>query len=198
MADSAKSKDFHWICPEMRGQISIYDMHIPRRLKKNIRRMKINGEAYEIRINSDFCGVISACAEVTESRKETWINEQIKQAYCTLNEEGHAHSVECWQNNVMVGGLYGISIGGVFFGESMFSKVRDASKVALVHLVARLYHAGYKILDTQFTNEHLEQFGVYETPHEKYIKQLEAAIPLSCNFNVSDITEKKLIDNYLN
>ena len=198
MADSAKSKDFHWVCPEMRGQISIYDMHIPRRLKKNIRSMKINGEAYEIRINSDFNGVISACAEIAKNRSETWINEQIKQAYCTLNEEGHAHSVECWQNDVMVGGLYGIAIGGAFFGESMFSNVRDASKVALVHLVTRLYHAGYKILDTQFTNEHLEQFGVYEIAHEKYIKQLESALAIPLVFDFSDISEKQLIDNYLN
>ncbi len=196
MADSANSQYVHWFCPEKRGQISIPDMHIPRSLKKSVRQMKIKGQPYEIRINADFKGVIESCAAVTDGRTETWINSQIIEAYCKLHELGYAHSVECWQDDEMVGGLYGIAIGGAFFGESMFSRKTNASKVALVHLVARLYHAGYEILDTQFTNDHLEQFGVYEISHQDYMKLLEPALAKNCVFDFKDITERDLIKLY--
>ncbi len=197
MADNAQSHEINWYCPQMRGQLSISDIHIPRRLKKNLRQMRINGKPYDIRINSDFHHVIKSCALITKNRKETWINDKIINAYHDLHKQGFAHSVECWQNDEMVGGLYGIALGAAFFGESMFSTARDASKIALVHLVARLYHAGFKILDTQFTNDHLTQFGVYELRYEEYMKQLEQALNISCIFNFTDPSESQIITNYL-
>jgi len=197
MAESANNPYVHWFCPEMRGQLSVADMHIPRSLKKSVRQVKIKGNPYDIRINTDFKSVIKACAEQTNSRTETWINPPIIDAYCELHELGHAHSVECWQYDDLVGGLYGIAIGGAFFGESMFSRRTNASKVALVHLVARLYHAGYEILDTQFTNEHLEQFGVFEISYQDYMKQLEPALLKPCIFDFKDISERDLVLKHL-
>lgn len=197
MAQGADNPEVHWYCPEMRGQLSIPNMHIPRRLRKTVRQMKIGGKPYEIRINTDFEGVMKACAVVTDNRSETWINAEILTAYCALHTKGYAHSVECWQDGKMVGGLYGIALGGAFFGESMFSTTRDASKVALVHLVARLSHAGYTILDTQFTNDHLEQFGVYELSHKNYIEKLTPILSLSCVFSFTDPTEQALLTQYL-
>ncbi len=197
MADSAHSNRIHWVCPEMRGQLSVSDMHIPRRLKRSVRKMKINGQPYEIRINHDFEYVINACGEEVENRPETWINKQIVNAYCTLHRRGFAHSVECWQGGHIVGGLYGLAIGGVFFGESMFCRARDASKVALVHLVARLSAAGYEILDTQFTNDHLTQFGVYELGHFDYMDALNQVIDKPCQFDTDLGTEQGLVLSYL-
>ena len=197
MAQSADTPEVHWYCPEMRGQLSIPDMHIPRRLRKSVRQMKIGGKPYEIRINTDFEGVMKACAVVTDDRTETWINAEILTAYCALHAKGYAHSIECWQDGEMVGGLYGIALGGAFFGESMFSTARDASKVALVHLVARLSQAGYEILDTQFTNDHLEQFGVYELSHQAYMEKLEPVLSLACRFDTKDMSERALMARYL-
>lgn len=196
MAQGADNPEVHWYCPEMRGQLSIIDMHIPRRLRKTVRQMKIGGKPYEIRINTDFEGVMKACAIVTDDRTETWINAEILTAYCALHAKGYAHSVECWQGDKMVGGLYGIALGGAFFGESMFSTARDASKVALVHLVARLSQAGYKILDTQFTNDHLEQFGVYEVSHQAYMEMLEPVLSLVCRFDCQNMSERALVAQY--
>ncbi len=197
MAENANTQYVHWVCPEMRGQLSIDNMHVPKRLKKTVRQMKISGCPYEIRINTSFEEVIQACAEETGGRQETWINQKIVEAYCTLHERGHAHSVECWQEGELCGGLYGLAIGGAFFGESMFSRRRDTSKVSLVHLAARLKHAGYEILDTQFTNPHLEQFGVYEIPHDEYIEQLEKVLEKPCVFDFTDQTEQHLVNGYL-
>ncbi len=197
MAEDALDNDINWYCPKLRGQLSIANMHIPRRLKKNLRQMKINGKPYEIRINTDFEHVINSCAKQTQSRPETWINKQIADAYCKLHKQGYAHCVECWQDNKMVGGLYGIAIGGAFFGESMFSFARNASKIALIHLVARLNYAGFEILDTQFTNKHLEQFGVFEISHEEYIKRLEPTLCKQCLFTFNHIKELQLIEKYL-
>lgn len=197
MAESGNSPYVQWICPQMRGQLSIENMHVPRRLAKSVRGMKLGGKPYEIYIDRDFRGVIEACAEIEESRNETWINQKIIDAYCKLNEIGYAHSVECYQDGKLVGGLYGVSIGGVFCGESMFSRARDASKVALVHLVARLCRAGYQILDTQFINDHLEQFGVYEIPHEEYMEMLKSALDLECDFTSGDMSERNLVRAYL-
>ena len=198
MADSGDSDEVHWVLPERRGQLSIADMHVPRRLKKNVRQMKLPDGLYEIKINHDFKAVVEACAQISDMRDETWINQDIIDVYCELHEAGLAHSVECWQKDGgLVGGLYGISIGGAFFGESMFSRQRDASKVALVHLVARLYHAGFEILDTQFTNAHLEQFGVYEVAHKKYMERLTPALEKPCVFDFEEPSERALIKQYL-
>ncbi|MGH1375116.1 MAG: leucyl/phenylalanyl-tRNA--protein transferase [Alphaproteobacteria bacterium] len=196
MAENAETQYVHWVCPEMRGQLSVQDMHVPKRLKRTVRQMKISGVPYEIRINAGFEDVIRACAQETDGRQETWINDNIVEAYCALHEQGHAHSVECWQEGELCGGLYGITIGGAFFGESMFSRKRDASKVSLVHLAARLHHAGYEVLDTQFTNEHLEQFGVYEIEHTDYLSRLEPVLEKNCVFDPIDKTEKQLITDY--
>ena len=197
MASSAQCEEIYWHCPQMRGQLSIDNIHIPKRLKKNLRQMKIGGVAYDIRINSNFHQVIKSCAKTTSTRKETWINNEITDAYSKLNSKGFAHSVECWQNGEMVGGLYGIALGAAFFGESMFSIKRDASKIALMHLVARLYHAGFKILDTQYTNSHLEQFGVYEIDSEQYLQELESALKIPCIFNFTDLSESQIMTKYL-
>ncbi|MGH1456478.1 MAG: leucyl/phenylalanyl-tRNA--protein transferase [Alphaproteobacteria bacterium] len=197
MADSANSDDVHWYCPEQRGQLSISQMHIPRRLQKSVRQMKIAGAPYEIHINRNFRAVIQSCAQINQSRNETWINRKIIDAYCDLHESGHAHSVETWQGKNLIGGLYGVSIGAAFFGESMFSCARDASKVALVHLVVRLHHAGFQILDTQFTNDHLEQFGVYELGYKKYLTRLKPALDLQCYFDFKAPNERALVSAYL-
>lgn len=196
MAHSGNSEDVHWVCPELRGQLSITEMHIPKSLRKIIRQGKIKGVPYEIKINTDFDGVISACALETNTRVETWINPQIKEAFYQLHKLGFAHSVECWQEGDLVGGLYGMAIGGAFFGESMFSFKTQASKVALVHLVARLHGTGYSILDTQFTNEHLEQFGVYEISHEDYMERLESILNKPCDFNDQSQSEEQRIKQY--
>lgn len=185
MAENANSLYVHWYCPKMRGQLSIPALHIPRKLAKVIRRQEIDGKPYEIRINHNFRAVIRACAQSREMRPETWINDTILDAYCALHEAGHAHSIECWQGGKLVGGLYGVSMGAVFFGESMFSTVSNASKVALVYLVAMLWKAGYEVLDTQFVNEHLLQFGVYEVKYGDYMKQLQSALKKNCDFDVS-------------
>ena len=137
-----------------------------------------------------------ACAHAAPDRPETWINEDIIRAYCDLNAMGYAHSVECWDGKMLVGGLYGVSIGGAFFGESMFSRASNTSKIALVHLCARLYAAGYKILDTQFVNDHLVQFGVYEVEHDDYMRQLQPVLAMDCDFTLDGVSEAELIKTY--
>jgi len=196
MAYHASSPYIHWICPDMRGQFSITEMHIPKSLKKQVKKFP-----YEIRINTDFEAVINECAQETDDRPETWINQPILDAFIKLHQLGHAHSVECWLNGKLVGGLYGLAIGGVFCGESMFSRADNASKIALVHLVARLWKGGFEILDTQFVNPHLEQFGVYEIPHDEYKKQLDQVKSKKTSFLLEGlenevISEKKLIEEY--
>lgn len=177
MSYSADSPYVHWICPEERGQLSITEMHIPKRLISTVR-----AAPYEITINTDFEGVIEGCAQATPTRPETWINDSIMETFIKLHGKGHAHSVECRKDGILVGGVYGLSIGAAFFGESMFSRSRDASKIALVHLTARLWKGGYKLLDTQFVNEHLKQFGVYELAHKDYKARLDKALDIPSNF----------------
>ncbi|MCB1784400.1 MAG: leucyl/phenylalanyl-tRNA--protein transferase [Alphaproteobacteria bacterium] len=196
MAQSAESTYVHWICPDMRGQLSIEALHIPRRLAKEVRQQKIGGVPYEITVDQDFAAVIGACGRKAENRADTWINPEIFKAYCALHDAGHAHSVECWQNGELAGGLYGVSIGRAFFGESMFSVRRDASKVSLIHLVARLWRSGYKLLDTQFVNSHLEQFGVYEIPYADYMLQLEPALKGEADFTCAGFNEKQIVSDY--
>lgn len=178
MAESAEDNALYWIEPEQRGVIPLDGFRIPRSLAKRIRQ-----QAFDVRIDRDFAAVIDACAEATPDRRSTWINSRIKALYGQLNRLGCCHTVECWQNGTLAGGLYGVRLGGVFFGESMFSRTRDASKVALVHLVARLNAGGFRLLDTQFVTEHLKRFGAEEVPKDAYHLLLEAALEVEADFH---------------
>ncbi|WP_269930052.1 leucyl/phenylalanyl-tRNA--protein transferase [Aminobacter sp. HY435] len=171
MAESASDPEVFWVRPETRGVIPLDAFHVPHSLAKVIRQGR-----FELRIDSDFAGVIDACAERRSGRMSTWINGPIREAYTRLHRIGHAHSVEAWRDGQLVGGLYGVSLGRAFFGESMFSRETDASKVCLVHLVERLRVRGFVLLDTQFTTDHLKRFGALDVPRDKYEKMLAAAI----------------------
>ncbi len=177
MAESAEDPGLFWVEPELRGVIPLDDFHIPRSLRKTLKR-----SPFEIRIDHDFEAVIDACAESTHDRPKTWINRRIRKLYCDLHAIGHCHSVECWDGGELAGGLYGVRLGAAFFGESMFSRRTDASKVALVHLVERLRAGGFALLDTQFTTKHLTQFGAIDIPRRKYSKMLEQAVSGNADF----------------
>lgn len=192
MAYSGDSPYVHWICPEMRGQLSITDIHIPRRLKQTLKRAP-----FDMRVDTAFEEVIKACATPKEKRPETWINPSIIKSFTALHERGHAHSIECWQGDQLVGGVYGLRIGGAFFGESMFSNVRDASKVALIHLAARLWKGGFDIFDTQFVNDHLKQFGVFEIPHAAYMEILSPALERQADFTLRGQSQDDILKEYL-
>lgn len=178
MAESADDPGMFWVEPEMRGIIPLHNFHLPRSLKKTLRR-----DVFEIRINHDFPAIIEACSEYAENRTSTWINARIKKLYCDLHEMGNAHSFETWHDDKLVGGLYGVSLGKAFFGESMFSRMTDASKVALVHLVYEMRRNGFELLDTQFTTEHLEKFGAMEVQRDTYQEILEEALQGEARFN---------------
>ena len=152
---------------------------------------------FEIRVDTDFAGVVEGCAEPTDKRPETWINAQIFKVFCELHARGAAHSVECWRNGKLVGGIYGLALGGAFFGESMFSRETNASKVALFHLMARLWKGGFTLFDTQFVNDHLKQFGVYELPHVKYKKRLDKALAVDADFNLDGVEQNQIMVDYL-
>lgn len=171
MADSREDDGVFLIDPERRGVIPLDAFHVPKRLARTVR-----GDPFEIRLNGAFHEVILACAASGPGRTETWINRPIEALYLDLHRLGHAHSVECWQDGELVGGLYGVSLHGAFFGESMFSRRRDASKVALVHLVARLIAGGFRLLDAQFMTDHLGQFGTEEIPRVEYHRRLRRAL----------------------
>ncbi|MCI5049705.1 MAG: leucyl/phenylalanyl-tRNA--protein transferase [Rickettsiales bacterium] len=171
MAESREGDELYWFNPSRRGTLPLDRFNIPRGLRKVLR-----DNPFTMRIDSDFEGVIRACADMERGKDGTWINDEIIGLYCELHEMGHAHSVESWQDGKLVGGLYGVSLGGAFFGESMFSHVSEASKVALVYLVEVLREAGYSILDTQFVNDHLKQFGVKEIRKNSYITKLDKAL----------------------
>lgn len=179
MSDSANDPGLYWIEPESRGVFPLDAFHVPRRLARTMRQ-----EPFEIRIDTDFDGVISGCAGHFTStyRDKTWINARIRRLYRRLFDMGHCHTVEAWQDGKLVGGLYGVRLRGAFFGESMFSHVTDASKVALVYLVARLKAGGFKLLDAQFTTEHLARFGVVEIDRAEYHRRLEAALAVEGDF----------------
>jgi len=179
MAENRRDKQLFWIDPEVRGILPLDNFHIPRSLKK-----KIRNNPFEVRFDHNFAAVIRACAQQKPKRRETWINDEIIELYTKLFCMRHAHSVECWQEEKLVGGLYGISIGGAFFGESMFSSERDSSKIALVHLVARLKLAGFTLLDTQFITDHLKQFGAIEISRVEYHKILNVALNLNVGFHL--------------
>lgn len=181
MAESADDSQLFWIDPEQRGILPLDGFHVPRRLKRTLR-----SRAYEIRIDSDFGAVIEGCAGPAPGRWSTWINEDIRSLYGDLFEMGYCHTVECWMEGELAGGLYGISLGSAFFGESMFSRRTDASKIALVHLVARLRAGGFTLLDTQFVTDHLARFGVVEIPKNIYKARLEEAMERSADFLAFD------------
>ena len=163
MAESANDPEVFWVRPETRGIIPLDGFHTPRSLKKTIRK-----HPFEIRYDFDFEATIDGCAERREERRSTWINAPIREAYVELYRLGHCHSVEAWREERLVGGLYGVSLGSAFFGESMFSRRTDASKICLVHLVQRLRARGFELLDTQFTTEHLKSFGAVDVPKAEY------------------------------
>ncbi len=171
MAEDRNDPELFWVDPRMRGIIPLNEFHVPRRLRRTVR-----SSAFDVTYDRDFEAVIEGCAESTRVRPRTWINDNIINLYGTLHRMGHAHSVECWQDGGLVGGLYGVSLGGVFFGESMFSRATDASKVALVYLAASLKLGGYDFIDTQFITKHLSRFGAVELPRNEYKKLLSAAI----------------------
>lgn len=177
MSEARDDPDVFWVLPEYRGVLRLEDFHLPRSLKKAVRR-----DTVEIRVDTAFRQTMLGCAAPATGRQETWINDRILETYCALHAQGHAHSVEAWQDGEMVGGLYGVSIRGAFFGESMFSRVTDASKIALVHLVGRMKAGGYRLLDTQFHTDHLGQFGVTEIPKAGYQMLLEEALQPEGNF----------------
>lgn len=177
MAESAEDNALYWVEPEERGVIPLDGLRVSHSLKKSVRR-----RLFEVKVDHDFAAVITACAERTPERSSTWINSRIKSLYNQLHRMGHCHSVECWQGGKLVGGLYGVRIGAIFFGESMFSRVTDASKVALVHLVARLNYGGFKLLDAQFLNPHLERLGAITMPKAEYHKLMEPLLEREADF----------------
>lgn len=177
MADSRDDMNLFLISPEMRGILPLDGFHIPRRLRRTVRQAP-----FHVTVDMAFNRVIDACAEEMPDRPTTWINVPIQNLYGALHRQGHAHSIECWKDGDLVGGIYGVSLGAAFFGESMFSRETDASKVALVHLAARLIAGGYELLDAQFHNPHLEQFGLQEIPKAQFMKRLQAALAKSADF----------------
>jgi len=171
MAERADDPDLYWVSPELRGVLPLDGFHIPRRLARTVR-----SDRFRVTSDGAFVDVMKACAEPVAGRPNTWINDEIIRLYTALHAAGHAHSIECWLGETLAGGLYGVSLGGAFFGESMFSRARDASKVALVHLVARLKAGSYVLLDTQFLTKHLAQFGAVEIPRQSYLARLREAL----------------------
>lgn len=177
MAEAAGDPAIHWVDPERRGVILPGRFRASRSLMKTVRR-----GTFEMRVDTAFAEVLDRCAEPAPGRRDTWINEPIRELYLQLYRMGFAHSVESWREGRLVGGLYGVSLGGAFFGESMFSRATDASKVALVHLWDRLMAGGYRLLDTQFLTEHLSQFGAIEIDRADYHRLLEEALEVRATF----------------
>ena len=179
MSESCDDPDIFWVDPRVRGILPVENFHVPRRLKRTVR-----SERFEITINMEFKSIMEGCAASVGNRPKTWINGQIIELYTALHDMGFAHSIECWRNGLLSGGLYGIALGGVFFGESMFSRERDSSKVALVHLIARMRAGNFMFVDTQFISKHLSKFGAIEISRSRYQSLLKQAISIKSNFNV--------------
>ncbi len=177
MAESADDPTLFWVEPEQRGVIPLDSFHISSRLARTVR-----SDRFVVTVNRAFTEVIDGCAAPRMGRENTWINRRIRNLYTALHKLGHCHSVEAWEGDQLAGGLYGVSLGGAFFGESMFHRARDASKVALVHLVARLIAGGFVLLDTQFVTEHLRSFGAIEVPRRRYRTELDVALLHQGNF----------------
>ena len=184
MGESCDDSTIYWVDPERRGIIPLSSFHVPRSVQRTLRRVP-----FVISVDKSFYDVIQSCARRTTRRPNTWINRQIIELYMQLFEAGKAHSIECWSNGILVGGLYGVTIGAAFFGESMFSTVRDSSKVALVHLVERLRSGGFRLLDTQFVTDHLRRFGAIEIDREEYLQMLAVALSEEANFYSCDTVE---------
>ena len=177
MAESADDPTLFWVEPEQRGVIPLDGFHISSRLARTVR-----SDRFVVTVNRAFTEGIDGCAAPRRGRENTWINRRIRNLYTALQRLGHCHSVEAWDGDQLAGGLYGVSLGGAFFGESMFHRARDASKVALVHLVARLIAGGFVLLDTQFVTEHLRSFGAVEVPRRRYRNELDVALLHQVNF----------------
>jgi leucyl/phenylalanyl-tRNA--protein transferase len=177
MAETRRGERLYWLDPERRGILPLDGFHLPRRLARTV----LSGP-FTVTVDEDFASTIAGCAQAAPGREDTWINPQIERLFSELHRQGHAHSVETRLDGCLVGGLYGVAIGGVFFGESMFSFVRDASKVALVHLVARLRLGGFQLLDTQFVTAHLSQFGAEELARDEYKLRLARALDAPARF----------------
>ena len=171
MAERRDDPTLFWVSPDKRGVIPLDGFHVPKRLARTVRSKR-----YRVTSDQAFVQVMRACATPAPGREQTWINDEILRLYTGLHAGGHAHSIECWEGEKLAGGLYGVSLGAAFFGESMFSNIRDASKVALVELVGMLRRGGFLLLDTQFLTPHLTQFGAYEMPREDYLARLHTAI----------------------
>ena len=177
MSESADDPGLFFVEPEMRGVLPLDGFHVPRRLARTVRSGR-----FEIRMDTAFDAVVAACAEAVPDRPQTWINTRIRSLYGELHRMDHAHSVEAWLDGKLAGGLYGVSLQGAFFGESMFTRATDASKVALVHLVEHLRSRGFVLLDTQFLTRHLARFGTVEVPREDYMKLLERALAVDAEW----------------
>ncbi|MBJ3774802.1 leucyl/phenylalanyl-tRNA--protein transferase [Acuticoccus mangrovi] len=177
MAESADDPGLYWIEPERRGILPLDDFHVPSRLARLVRQ-----DRFEVRVDTAFSAVLDGCAAPAPGRQRTWINSRIRQLYTSLHALGQAHSVEAWLDGELVGGLYGVRLAGAFFGESMFSRVRDASKVALVHLAGRLRRGGFTLLDAQFITDHLAQFGAVEISRNQYQRLLDQALEVNADF----------------
>ena len=188
MSESFDDPNIYWINPKKRGVIPINDFKISKNLKKEIKKKK-----FLITINKNFNAVIKNCAKKTKNRPSTWINKEIIKLYSNLHKIGHAHSIEAWQKNRLVGGLYGVSLGSAFFGESMFSIVSNSSKVCLVYLLANLKIKGFRLLDTQFINPHLKKLGAIEISRKKYLKMLGNSLKKNANFN-KKISQSSIYD----
>jgi leucyl/phenylalanyl-tRNA--protein transferase len=184
MAESADDPALYWLEPEVRGIIPLDRFRVASRLARTVR-----SDRFTVTVNRDFDGVLDGCAEPAPGRPRTWINTRIRTLYRKLHERRHCHSVEVYDGDALVGGLYGVTLGRAFFGESMFHRARDASKVALVHLVARLRAGGFRLLDTQYITDHLRSFGAVEVPKRQYHRLLEAALPGEGDFGALGLTQ---------
>ncbi len=191
MAEDRNDPELFWVDPRMRGIIRLDEFHVPKRLRRTIRH-----GAFDVTFDTEFEAVIESCAEATDNRPRTWINDRIIELYSTLYRMGHAHSVESWRDGKLAGGLYGVSLGGIFFGESMFSRETDASKVALVYLAAALKLGAYHFIDTQFITKHLARFGAKEIPRSEYRILLSDALATRAVF-VRDIDPAQVISTLL-
>jgi len=191
MAESAEDSALYWIEPEHRGIVPLDGVHVPRKLARTIRQ-----GAFELRIDHDYDGILDGCALSRPGRATTWINKRIRDLYRDLFDGGHCHTVEVWRDEELVGGLYGVALGGAFFGESMFSSARDTSKIALIYLVARLIEGGFLLLDTQFVTDHLRQFGTIEIERDQFHERLEAALAVKADFHAlaEDASAQTVLD----
>lgn len=190
MAEDAEDTSIHWVDPTFRGVLPLDGLHVSRSLRKTIRQ-----RPFEIRFDSAFAAVVDACAEPAPGRDQTWINAEIRELYLGLFRIGHAHSVEAWADGELVGGLYGVNLGAAFFGESMFSRRTDASKVPLVYLWDRLRRGGFTLLDTQFITGHLQRFGAIEIRRAQYRERLADAITREADFHCAGGTLESVLQS---